>query len=88
MFVFFLSWRSMSADVSAKNGIPDQTDGIYTLFQTEMAKSIPFFRLAMLESDTLWGGTYLYGLYMGVPTPPPPPGLDRQDLRLRGRGKC
>ena len=51
----------------SKNGIPDQTDGIYTLFQ---AKSIPCFRLEMLENGTLWGGTYLYGLYMGVPPPP------------------
>ena len=54
-----------------KNGIPDQTDGIYTLFQTKTAKSIPYFKLGMLENDTLWGGTYLYGLCMGVPTPPP-----------------
>ena len=44
---------------------PDQTDGIYTLFRTKMAKSIPYFRLEMLENDTLLGGTYLYGLYMG-----------------------
>ena len=58
----------------AKNGISDQTDGIYTLFQTKMAKSVPYFRLEMLENDTLWGGTYLYGLYMGVPPLPPPPG--------------
>ena len=59
----------------SKNGIPDQTDGIYTLFQTKMAKSIPYFRLEMLENGTLWGGTYLYGSYMGVPPPsPPPPG--------------
>ena len=57
----------------SKSGIPDQTDGIYTLFQTKMAKSIPYFRLEMLENDTLWGGTYLYGLYMGVTPPPPPP---------------
>ena len=26
----------------------------------------------MLENDTLWGGTYLHGLYMGVPPLPPP----------------
>ena len=45
----------------SKSGISDQTDGIYTLFQTKMAKSIPYFRLEMLENDTLWGGTYLYG---------------------------
>ena len=56
-----------------KNGIPDQTDGIYTLLQIKMAKSTPYFRLEMLENGTVWGGTYLYGLYMGVPPPPPPP---------------
>ena len=60
---------------SDQNGIPDQTDGIYTLFQTKMAKSMPYFRLEMLENDTLWGGIYLYGLYMEVPRPllPAPP---------------
>ena len=52
-----------------QTGIPDQTDGIYTLFQTKLAKSIPYFRLEMLENDTLYD-TYLYGLYMGVPLPP------------------
>ena len=39
------------------------------LFQTKIAKSIPYFTLEMPENDTLWGGTYLYGLYMEV-TPP------------------
>ena len=71
------SLRSMSTATHvnySKNGIPDQTDGIYTLFQTKMAKSIPYFTLEMLENDTLWGGTYPYGLYMGVP-PPSPRGL-------------
>ena len=48
------------------DGIPYQTDGIYTLFQTKMTQSLPYFRLEMLENDTLWGGTYLFGLYMGV----------------------
>ena len=32
--------------------------------------------LEMLENDTLWGGTYLYGLFMGVlPAPIPHPPL-------------
>ena len=48
---------------------------IHSLFQTKMAKSVPYFRLEMLENDTLWGSTYLYGLYMGEPPPAPPPGL-------------
>ena len=63
----------------SKNGIPDQTDGICTLFQTKTAKYIPYFRLEMLENDTLWGGTYLYGLYMGGP-PPPPPGILQEGI--------
>ena len=62
---------STATHVALKNVIPDQTDGIYTLFQTNMANYIPYYRLEMLENDTLWGGTYLYGLYMGVPPPPP-----------------
>ena len=55
----------------SKNDNPDQTDGMYTLFQTKMAKSIPYFRLEMLENGTLWGGTYLYGSKMGVPPSSP-----------------
>ena len=67
----FLSLRSTSTEATcySKNGIPDQIDGVYTLFQTKIAKSIPYFRLEMLENDTLWDGTYLYGLYMGVHPP-------------------
>ena len=39
---FFCSSRSISGNTRySKNGIPYQTDGIYTLFQTKMAKSIP-----------------------------------------------
>ena len=70
-FVFF-AIQCPRQHVTAKNGIPDQADGIYTLFQTKMPKCIPYFRLEMLENDTLSGGTHLYGLYMGVPPPPPP----------------
>ena len=72
------SSRSMSTatHVTLKTVSHDQTDGIYTPFETKMAKSIPYFRLEMLENDTLWGGTYLFGLYMGVPPPPPPPQAD------------
>ena len=54
----------------SKSGIPDQTDGISTLFQTKMAKSLPYFRLEMLENGTLWGGTlpiwFIYGSTPGV----------------------
>ena len=75
MFVFFFLFviNVHGNTRYSKNGIPDQTVGIYTLFQTKMAKSIPYFRPEILENDTLWGGPYPYGLYMGVPPPPPPP---------------
>ena len=65
--VFFFAINVHGNTRYSKSGIPAQTNGIYTLFQTKLAKSIPYFRLEMLENDTLWGGTYLYGLYMGVP---------------------
>ena len=32
-----------------------------------VSKSIPVFRRKLLENHTLWGGTYLYSLYRGVP---------------------
>ena len=68
MCVFFFFAINVYANTRyPKSGIPDQTDGIYTLFQTKMAKSIPRNRLEMLENGTVWGGTYLYGIYMGVP---------------------
>ena len=70
---FFFAINVHGSTRYSKNGIPDQIDGIYTLFQTKMAKSIPYFRLEMLKNGTLCGGTYLYGLYMGVPPPKPPP---------------
>ena len=72
--LFFLAIQCPRQHVTAKSGIPDQTDGIYTLFQTKMANSIPYFRLEMIENDTLWGGTYLYGLAYGILPPPPLPG--------------
>ena len=66
--MFFFLWYNVCGNtLLPKNGIPDQTDRIYTPFQTKVAKSIPYFRQEMLENNTLWGGTYLYGLYMGVP---------------------
>ena len=68
-----------------KNGIPDQTDGIHTLFQTKMAKSIPYFRLEMLENGTPLGRHIPIWLIYGStpPPPPPPPGHvhKRQDVR-------
>ena len=36
----------------------------------QWSKSIPVFRSKQLENHTLWGGTYLYSLYKGVPPPP------------------
>ena len=48
--VFFFVMQCQQQHVTATNGIPDETDGIYTLFQTKMAKSMPYFRLEMLEN--------------------------------------
>ena len=33
-------------------------------------KSLPVFRPRRRKNPTLWGGTYIFGLYMGVPRPP------------------
>ena len=47
-------------------------------------KSIPYFTLEMLENGTLWGGTYLHGLYMGVP--PPPGNQAREEVSVSTSG--
>ena len=52
--------RSNAPVVSLKN----------TLFQTK----IGVFRPKRGKNRALWGGTYLYGLYKGVPLLPLPPG--------------
>ena len=36
-------------------------------FRPKCLKSIPVFRPKRLKNHTLWGGTYLYTLYRGVP---------------------
>ena len=36
----------------------------------QMAKSIPYFRLELLENDTLWGSTYLNMAYIWEYLPP------------------
>ena len=87
--VFFFAINVHGSTRYSKNGVLDQIDGIYTLFLTKTAKSIPYFTLEMLENDTLWGGTYLYGLDMGVSSPPPPPpGMLAPLLRTCGVSLC
>jgi len=39
-------------------------------FRPKSLKSIPAFRPKRLKIHTLWGGTYLYTWYRGVPPPP------------------
>ena len=47
---FFSSWYNVCGNTSLpKNGIPDQTDGIYTPFQTKVARFIPYFRQKCLK---------------------------------------
>ena len=43
----------------------------HTRFKTILFKPIPVFRPKRLKNHTLWGGTYLYSLYRGAPSPPP-----------------
>ena len=43
----------------------------YTRFETKMSKIYTRFQTKTAQEPTRWGGTYLYGLYEGVPPPPP-----------------
>ena len=45
---------------------PNRRNLQYVVSQTNKAISIPYFRLEILENDTLWGGTNPYGLYSTV----------------------
>ena len=40
-------------------------------YRPKWAKPLPVFRPKRRRNPTLWGGTYIYGLYMGVPSYPP-----------------
>ena len=51
-------------------------------FRQKWSKSMPIFRPKRLENHTLWGGTFLYSLYRGVP-PPHPPRLFSTSLKQR-----
>ena len=45
---------------------------IQTRLQTKMSKGYTHFQSKQAQNRTLLGGTYLYGLYKGVPPPPRP----------------
>ena len=70
---------------SKKNRIEDQSTKIDTLFVTKMAakwlKSIPNLWPKRLKNHTLWGRTYLYSPYKGVP---PPGGSSFRGVELSG----
>ena len=51
-------------------------------FRPKCSKSIPVFRPKRLKNHTLWGGTYLYTSYRGVP---PSPGYKQQNTHIN---KC
>ena len=70
---FFFAINVHSNTRYSKNGIPDQTDGIYTLFQTEMEKSTPYFRLEDAWKWCPFGAAHSYMAYICGSTPPPPP---------------
>ena len=72
MFAVSFSFFVHGSTRYSKNGIPDQTDGIYTLFKTKMAKSITLF-----QTRNAWKW---YPLGRHIPIwlniweyPPPPP---------------
>ena len=66
--------------------------GIHSYSPVVPSKTIPYsrpkwakcslvFRPKRTKNPTLWGGTYLYDLYMGVH--PPPPALQKESIRIQ-----
>ena len=59
-----------------------------TRFQTKMGKVYTRFQTKRPKNPALWGGTYLYGLYKGVPPPPHPTPRHREKVKVHlNRGK-
>ena len=50
-----------------------------TRFQTKMGKVYTRFQTKTTQNPTRWGGTYLYGVYKGVPP---------QALKLGSEARC
>ena len=56
-------WIRSYITVGSSKPVPDS--------RPKWAKTIPVLRSKRRNKHTLWNGTYLYGLYMGVPSPLP-----------------
>ena len=67
MFVFFFRKSMSTATHVTLKWYPRPNRRNIHPISDQMSKCIPYFRLEMLENDTLWGGIYLY-----APPPPPP----------------
>ena len=72
-FFFFSSFCNVRGNTLLLKCYPNHTDGICTLFQTIMAKSVPYFRLEMLEDDNPLGRHIPTIPDKIVDTPPLPP---------------
>ena len=55
--------------------------GIETYTPVVPLKTIADSSLKTHKNHTLWGDTYLYGLYKGAP-PPPPPGISQYQFTV------
>ena len=66
---FFFAINVQGNTSYSKNCIPDQTDGIYTLFQTKMAKSIRYSRLEKLEMLTIGAAHLASTVFLRVSAP-------------------
>ena len=64
---FYLIWNWNNEYVYTFLRVPSRT---VPDFRPKWAKSIPTFRPKRPKNPTLWGGTYIYGFYKGVPCPP------------------
>ena len=63
-----LHFLSYSFGVETTNTLIHNWSSFIHDSRPKWAKSTPVFR----KNPSLWGGTYLHGLYKGVPPPPPP----------------
>ena len=71
-FTVFFLFKRMELKRQLRSYPPIATLDTINYSRPKWAKSPPLFRPKWCKNHTLWDGTYLYGLYKGVPPPLPP----------------
>ena len=71
LLIFFLIMRKKGFFLKKYTHVKATVQKPYLFYDQNQLNSIPYLWPKRLENHTLWGRTYLYSPYKGVPPPPP-----------------